>query len=336
MLNRRSILLTVLLCLSICLIAQSSWAKGQVIKLAVVMPEGSTWTTTIHDFAKAVKSQTDGQVKFKIYAGGISGDESDVLRKMQANRIQAAGFSGVGLGMVLPEIRILEAPLLFDNYAELDFVKEQLFQDFAERFESKGYVLLGFAEAGFVYVFAANDILTNGGLKHLKMWVWKGDRVAEGFLKAFGMTTYPLHIADVNTGLETGMIDAFYAPPLAAVAFQWHSRARYMLDFPWANSTGALLINKRSFDRLSPDNQKILRRLVKEYAARLVALTRKDNQEALEVLKDSGIKFVSPTSDQVTTFQKSAQDYFQDHLLQIYPEELGNKVRRMLDDFRSK
>ena len=322
--------------LCICLHGHSAWAKAQVIKLAVVMPEGSTWTKTIHDFAKAVKAQTQGQVKFKIYAGGISGDESDVLRKMQANRIQAAGFSGVGLGMVLPEIRILEAPLLFNDYAELDFVKEQLFSEFAERFESKGYILLGFAEAGFVYVFAVNDILMDSSLKHLKMWVWKGDRVAEGFLKAFGMTTYPLHIADVNTGLETSMIDAFYAPPLAAVAFQWHSRARYMLDFPWANSTGALLINKRTFDRLSSDNQKILRRLVKEYAARLVDQTRKDNQEALEVLKDSGIEFVYPTSDQAVSFQKSAQDYYKDRLLQIYPEDLANKVQQILREFRSK
>jgi TRAP-type C4-dicarboxylate transport system substrate-binding protein len=336
MINRKSIQLAVVLCMSIGLIVQSAWAKGQVIKLAVVMPEGSTWTNTIHDFANAVKAQTDGQVKFKIYAGGISGDESDVLRKMQANRIQAAGFSGVGLGMILPEIRILEAPLLFNNDAELDFVKAQLFNDFAARFASKGYVLLGFAEAGFVYVFAANDINADDSLKHLKMWVWKGDRVVEEFLKAFGMTTYPLHIADVNTGLETGMIDAFYAPPLAAVAFQWYSRARYMLDFPWANSTGALLMNKRVFDRLSPGNQTTLRRLAKTYAARLVDLTRKDNQEALGVLKDAGIEFVSPTSDQTASFQKSAKDYYQNHLLQIYPEALGNKVRQLLKDFRSK
>ena len=336
MLKRMQLLAGILVCLGICLQASSAWSKGQVIKLAVVMPEGSTWTTTIHEFAKAVKSQTDGQVQFKVYAGGISGDESDVLRKMQANRIQAAGFSGVGLGMVLPEIRILEAPLLFNNYAELDFVKEQLFNDFAERFASKGYVLLGFAEAGFVYVFAVNAINTDHGLKGMKMWVWKGDRVVEGFLKALGINTYPLHIADVNTGLETGMIDSFYAPPLAAVAFQWHSRARYMLDFPWANSTGALLMNKRTFDRLTPENQTIVKRLVKEYAARLVDLTRNDNQEAVAILKDAGIAFVAPSADQAASFRKTAEDYYQDRLLQIYPEDLVIKARELLIQFRSK
>ena len=68
-------------------------------------------------------------------------------------RCMQAVFSGVGLGVLLPEIRILESPLLFSDYSELDHVKEALFDRFARGFEKKGYVLLGFAEAGFVYFF---------------------------------------------------------------------------------------------------------------------------------------------------------------------------------------
>ena len=89
------------------------------IKIAVVMPEGSTWTNTLHELAHALKKETGGEVEFKIYAGGISGDEVDVLRKMRVNRLHAGGFSGVGLGLVLPEIRVLEAPLLFNTYEEV-------------------------------------------------------------------------------------------------------------------------------------------------------------------------------------------------------------------------
>ena len=42
------------------------------------------------------------------------------------------------------------------------------------------------------------------------MWVWEGDRLAENFLSTAGVRPTPLHVADVNTGLETGMIDSFY------------------------------------------------------------------------------------------------------------------------------
>ena len=70
-------------------------ATTTVIKIAVVMPEGSTWTNTLHDFARAVEKETGGEVALKIYAGGISGDEVDVLRKMRVDRLHAGGFSGV-------------------------------------------------------------------------------------------------------------------------------------------------------------------------------------------------------------------------------------------------
>lgn len=304
------------------------------IKIAVVMPEGSTWTNTLHELADALKKETGGEVQFKIYAGGVSGDEIDVLRKMRVNRLHAGGFSGVGLGLVLPEIRVLEAPLLFNTDKEIDYVKEKMFDDFAARFEEKGYVLLGFAEAGFVYLFSKQRIDSVDSLQQTKMWVWKGDRVAENFLDAFGVQAYPLQLADVNTGLETGMIDSFYSPPLAAVAFQWYARVQYMLDFPMVNATGALLMNKRTFYHLSPKNREIVSRLVKEYAAKLVQLTRKDNAEAVQVLSEAGIELIPPTPELIASFKRSAKKNYQMSIPCLYSKELFDRIRGLIAEYR--
>lgn len=305
------------------------------IKIAVVMPEGSTWTNTLHEFADAVKKETCGDVQIQIYAGGVSGDEVDVLRKMRVNRLHAGGFSGVGLGFVLPEIRVLEAPLLFKTHAEIDYVKEKMFDEFSVRFEQKGYVLLGFAEAGFVYLFSKQRIDSVDSLRQTRMWVWKGDRVAENFLDAFGVQAYPLQFADVNTGLETGMIDSFYSPPLASVAFQWYARVRYMLDFPMVNSTGALLMNKRTFYSLSPANREILRRLVRQYSEKLVQLTRRDNTEAVQVLNDAGIELIPPTPEQIASFRKSAETNYKMSIPSLYSRELFDQVRGLIAQYRA-
>ena len=305
------------------------------IKIAVVMPEGSTWTNTLHDFADAVAKETKGEVAVKIYAGGVSGDEVDVLRKMRVNRLHAGGFSGVGLGMVLPEIRVLEAPLLFGSYEEVDYVKERMFDDFAARFEEKGYVLLGFAEAGFVYLFSQRPLRSVADLKQTKMWVWKGDRVAENFLEAFGVQGYPLQLADVNTGLDTGMIDSFYSPPLAAVAFQWYARVRCVLDFPMVNSTGALLMTRRAFYRMKPHNREIVSRLVKKYSAELVRLTRRDNAEAMQVIQDAGIERITPTPEQIASFQRSAQKNYEMSVPSLYSQELLDRIRGLIAEYRA-
>ncbi len=322
--------------LAVCAFACAGLAGPTEIKIAVVMPEGSTWTNTLHELADATIKETGGDVAFKIYAGGVSGDEVDVLRKMRVNHLHAGGFSGVGLGLVLPEIRVFEAPLLFNTYEEIDYVKQKMFDGFAGRFEEKGYVLLGFAEAGFVYLFSKQPIDTMDRLQQTRMWVWKGDRVAENFLDAFGVQGYPLQLSDVNTGLETGMIDSFYSPPLAAVAFQWYARVQYMLDFPMVNATGALLMNKRTFYALAPENREIVSRLVRQYAERLVQLTRKDNAEALQVLSEAGITLIPPTPEQTASFKRNAEKNYQMSIPSLYSKELFDQVRGLIAEHRNR
>ena len=304
------------------------------IKVALVTPEGSTWTNALHELAKAVESKTGGDVVFRVYAGGVSGDELDVLRKMRANRIQAAGFTGVGLGVILPEIRVLEAPLLFRSYAEVDRVKEQLFDRLVAGFDDKGFVLLGFAEAGFVYFFSQAPMTGSDGLDPLKMWAWRGDPVAKATLEAFDIQATPLHLADVNTGLETGMINSFYSPPLAAIAFQWYAKVRYMLDFPIVNSTGAFLIRKSTFDRLSPAHQQILRDLSRRFCDDLVRISRKENAEALQVLNASGIIFERPDGRQVQRFEKSARKVHAQNIDKLYSRKLFEQVQAILRRYR--
>ena len=120
----------------------SSMVFGQRIKFATLAPEGSTYYNVMQEYNTAVQEQTGGKVKFKIYAGGIQGDEKDVVRKFRFNQIHSAAFTGVGLGEILPEIRVLELPMLFRNYDEVDHITSLLYDEFAAKFEEQGYVIL--------------------------------------------------------------------------------------------------------------------------------------------------------------------------------------------------
>ncbi len=309
-------------------------AKTTKIKLALITPEGSTWTNTLKDMGKSLKEATEGRVKLKIYAGGVSGDEVDVLRKMKVGRIHGAGFSGVGLGLILPTIRVLETPLLYRNNQEIDYVQKELFEMFYQQMWDKGYVLLGFAEAGLVYLYSKVKFDGYQSLSKLKMWVWKGDPVAETFLSTFGMKTVPLHLADVNMGLETSMIDSFYSPPLAALAFQWYPKIKYVLDFPVVNSIGALVLKRKTFEKLSAKDQAIFKDLALKYSTELVRLTRRDNQDAKLYLHKQGIQFVKPAAADVKSFEALASKTVAKNVDKLYPKNLIDKVYKLLATFR--
>jgi TRAP-type C4-dicarboxylate transport system substrate-binding protein len=186
-----------------------------------------------------------------------------------------------------------------------------------------------------VYFFSKRDISTLAGLKEVNMWVWKGDPVAQVFLQTFGIATFPLHLADVGTGLETGMIDAFYSPPLAAVAFQWHTKIGYVLDYPMTNSTGALVIRKPSFDRLSAEQQALLKDAAGRYCSELVQISRRQNVEALNVMEESGIQMTVPSEELVRVFQQHAETTYQKNIPALYSAELLARVRKTLTEYRS-
>jgi TRAP-type C4-dicarboxylate transport system substrate-binding protein len=289
-------------------------AQEYTIKFATIVPEGSTWLNVMHEYDESVRKESNGRLGFRIYAGGVLGDEKDVLRKMRLGQLHSAGFTGLGLGEILPEVRILDAPLLFRSYEEVDYVSTRFWDRFAKGFEEKGYVALGWSEAGFVYVFTKKRVSTLDEMKGVKMWMWEGDPVSEATFKAFGIVPIPLSIVDVNTSLQTGLIDGVYVSPLGALALQWWTRVKYMLDLPLADAAGAILITKKMFDKLPPDLQEILVRNGRKYTRILTELAREENEKARSVLQENGITIVSPPDPK--------------EVEQIY--ETGRKARRML------
>jgi len=310
-------------------------AKTVIIKFATLAPEGTTWMKVMRQFSDAVYKSTNGAVKFKIYAGGVQGDEKDVLRKIRINQLHSAGFTGVGLGEILPEVRILDAPFLFKNHQEVDYIDDKFFERFAQKFEQKGYILLGWAEVGFVYIYTNVPVHDVADFKGVKMWTWEGDPLAEATFRAFGINPIPLSVTDVMTSLQTGLIDGVYTSPLACVALQWFSKIKYMLDIPLDNSNGAVLVSKRIFKKIKPEHQKILRQKGREYLQKLTERSRQDNQKSIETMLTKGVTKIAISSrQQLQNYNAIGKQARQNLVGKLYDQSLLDEIEQAVSDFR--
>ncbi len=276
------------LLLSLLLAAPAS-AQTVAIKFATLAPEGSTWMKVLTELSKDLEKESGGKLKFKFYAGGVAGDEKDVVKKIRIGQLHAAGFTGVGLGDVAPETRLLDAPWLFRTRAELESVRAKYAKELDAAVEKGGFVLLGWTDLGSVYVFSKNPIASPEDMKKEKMWVWEGDPIAQAAYKALGVNPIPLSIVDVMQSLQTGMINGVYGPPLGVVALQWHSKVKHIYPVPIAESTGAVLVSKKFFDALPVDQKKLLTELSAKHLKHLNDLTNIENDKALEALKKQGL-----------------------------------------------
>ncbi len=302
-----------------------------LIKFATLAPEGSTWVNQIRSVDKTLRKKSGGRLGLRIYAGGIAGDELDVLKKIRIGQIQCAAFSGVGFGKILPMVRVLDLPYLFRNDQEVDRVHNALFDYFREAFRKKGFTLLAWTEVGNVHIFSKKAVRSLDDLTGLKIWTWAGDPISKQTFVTMGVNPIPLAVTDVNTALSTGMIDTVYAPPLGALALQWHTELSYMMALPLVHSTGAILISSRYFKKLPPDLAALLRETMQTAMKSLTGTLRHQREEAIEVLQKSGITVIpTPSEEARKPFYRVHEKVAQKLAGTIYPEELLLRVYHIL------
>lgn len=313
--------------------------RGQqyTIKFASLAPEGSTWMNVLKEYDQAVRKESGGRLGFKIYAGGVQGEDKDVLRKMRLGQLHSAGLTGVGLGEIAAKVRILDSPFLFSSYDDVDHIYSAFSEEFDNEFRANNFVLLGWAEVGWVYIFTNTPVRTLADMSGVKMWMWEGDRVAEATFRALGLSPIPLSVIDVLTSLQTGLVNGAYTSPLAALVLQWNTRVKYMMNLPLADASGAVVITKRKYDELPPDLQEILVRNGKKYMRDLTLKSRKENAQAIATLQKTGIQLIEVPSQKTIEEYKAAGKRARQALVGVlYDQDFLNRVEKSLADFRAK
>lgn len=305
-----------------------------LIKFATLAPEGSTWMKVMRSFDKELRASTENRVGFKFYPGGVQGDEKDVLRKIRNGQLHAAGFTGFGLGAIAPEFRAMEVPFMYQDLGEVDYVRDKLDPLYSDIFAKKGFVLLGWADVGFVYIFSNRPITSPTELQQAKMWTWSGDKLAEIFFKAFDVSPIPLALPDVLTSLQMGVVDAVYSPPLACIALQWFTRVKYMTDVPITYGFGAMLVTDKILKKVSPEDKKTLKRLAAKHSQHLIAKTREQNVEAIGLIQKEGVELLSVAPQMTGTFFVTGRSAWKDGVGDLYPAELLDRVSSTVAEYR--
>lgn len=285
------------------LLLATSAQAATTIKIATVAPDGTAWMREMRAGADAVKKDTDGRVEIKYYPGGVMGDEPTVLRKIRIGQLQGGAFTGGELSQIVKDAQIYSLPFLFKNQEEVDRVRTQLDPLLRQSFDKAGFDVAGISGGGFAYLMSVNPIKTKDDLKAAKVWVPQGDRVAEAGFKAGGVTPISLPLADVYTSLQTGLIDTVANTPAGAIAFQWHTKVRHMVDLPITYVVGMLVIDKKVVDALSPADREAVNADLAAAFSRLEKINRDDNTQALQALQKQGVEIFRPDAAETAAWE---------------------------------
>ena len=291
-------------------------ANAVTLKIATVAPNGSQWMTDMRVSGDEIKERTDGRVLIKYYGGGVKGDDSKVLGLIRIKQLQGGVFPPSALAAIYADLNLYGMPLVFDSEEEVAFVRKRMDARLQQGLEAAGFVSFGFATSGFANIMSRTSVTTLGDLKGKRVWVPDGDDISYVSMKSLSLNPVTLPLTDVLMGLQTGLIDIVAIPPIVALVLQWHTKVKYVTRVPLVYTIGFMAIDKKSFEKISAEDQTIVREVMSKTYENFDRINLMDNENAFKALVKSGIKQVEFDKDEYAKTR---------NLLLVSNLELGQK-----------
>ena len=311
--------------------------QAKTFKIATSAPDGSFWMNQMRAGAKEVKKKTQGRVKFKYYPGGVMGSEDVALKKIRIRQLHGVAVSNGTLAGFYADSQIYTLPMLFNTFEEVDYVREVIDKKIIDGLDKGGMISFGISEGGFAYAMSTNPIKKTIDLNNHKVWTPTNNKSAEITLKSFGITPIPLNIGDVLAGLQTNLIDTVAISPIVAIALQWHTQIKYITDVPLTYLYATLLLDKKAFNKISLEDQKIVKEIMKNVFKRIDEQNRKDNISAFIALANQGIKIISPDRDSLKAWYKNGELARESIKTRgVLSEDAYNEIHVLLNNYRNK
>lgn len=283
------------------------------IKIASQAPEGHAWGDALQRMGEEIEKATKKEVKIRLSLGGTAGDEPKVMRSIRAGLLHGAAITSMPLGELNGNIRALEIPFTFKNDRKKAYETLQKGKDyFNQGLEKSGYINLGFLELGLVYLISSKELTQYSDLKGMKIWIWSGDPLSSSIIKSLNLNGVPMGMEQVRQALSTKMVEAAYAPPLAIYALQWQSTIKTLVELPLAYSVGAVIVNKKTWSKLSAENQRIILSISEKHLNQANENTAKGNEKALEQLKKLGVNFINFSKEDIDLVTKTRESVITD------------------------
>ena len=277
------------------------------LKLASLLPDGTSQMQAMRAGGKKIETLTDGRVVFKFYPGGVMGNDASVMRKMRIGQLHGGAFTSGTMADIYSDAQIYSLPFLLNNKAEADHIRAKFDAEIFAGLEKAGIVPMGLATGGFAYIMSQEPISRMAELEDKKLWLPQDDKLSEVAIEEIGANGVPLGLGDVYTGLQTGLIDTVGTSPAGAIALQWYTQVKYVMDFPLGYLGGWLAISQKGWSKLTPADQKIVRSVWADVYAKIDADTWDDGGNAKQALKNQGIEFVAVSVGDAPNWQAAIE-----------------------------
>jgi len=305
------------------------------IRLGTMAPQGTSYHRILQEMGERWRTATNGQVQLTVYAGTM-GSEAELVRRMRLGQLQAGTLSVIGLEEIDPQVTALSVmPMMFRSAEEAEYVRVRLQPQLEQRLLDRGFVVLFWADAGWVQYFSRSAAVRPEDFRRLKVFVTAGSTSQIDLMRAEGWNPVALEWSDALTALQTGMIDAIPTIPYYALAMQYYTVANHMLKLDWAPLAGATLVNRRTWEALPPETRTVMLAAARDAGQRFQARAHLENDSAVTAMQRRGLVVHEFTPAAEVEWRTMVERLYPRIRGSLVPADIFDQVVQLLTEYRA-
>jgi len=277
-----------------------------VIKFGWTTSDGATdpYGIGARYFKSEVEKLTNGQVQVQLYPNRQIGDEKQLMEGMRFGTVDAGFVTNAVLAQIEPAFQVNDLPFLYSSAAQAQKVLDgPVGQDLAARLAKKGIVTLGFMEGGFRQMINNKKPVTGpDDVKGVKYRVMQNPTYIDMF-NSMGGAAVPMAWGETYTAVQQGTVDGLEIPVAVIDAAKYFEVTKFLSLTNHTYSMIGLLMSKRAFDKLTPEQRKAVVEAGKIATAMQRKTVAANEQGLIDGLKAKGMT-VNSIGD-VSQFRKS-------------------------------
>jgi TRAP-type C4-dicarboxylate transport system substrate-binding protein len=306
------------------------------LKLGTLAPNGTSYHKSLQAMGEKWRKVSAGAVQLTIFPGGTQGSEADMVGLMQTGNLDAALLTADGLSQIDRGALALQVmPLAFRNLEEVDFLTDKLRPNLEARLAAKGYLVLFWADSGWVRFFSKSPVVHPDDLRKLKVFAWASYAEEYDLWKAGGFNPVALETSGIPQGLLSGTISAVPTVPIFALAAQLDTQAKHMLELNWGPLVGALVVHKKSWDRVPASAREAMLKIAEETGRQVKTAGRAENAASVAAMVKRGL-IVHPVTPEVEAEWIAVVDKVKDQIRdKLVPADMFDEAQRLLKERRA-
>ncbi len=283
---RRTVLATALL-------AATGMASAQAIKLT--LGHGAAPGNPRHEaavkMAEVAKAKSNGRIEIQVAPSAQLGDDAAMVTALRTGALDMSANSQGAVANAVPEYAAFGMPFLFSNLEQVwKMLDGPLGKELADKTAEKGMVVLGYWDNGIRHMSNSKRAISKPeDLKGLKMRT-PPDAVTVDIMQALGAEAQQIRFAELYVALQQGVVDGQENPLMNIHASKLYEVNKFISLTGHKYEMTPLLMSKRSWDRLSDADKKILQEAAAEATQMQRKLSKESDDKLLADLKARGIQ----------------------------------------------